>query len=119
MRDAAGFAKKRLPLRGDSGIKYLTVFRGRHAAGKLRFFQIEYTESYRSGHNGAVLKTVRAQVHAGSNPALSATSSQALYRLRRLFMLRIKSHLVLTPLLLLSKSNPLRWASIWLSGAAQ
>jgi len=42
-----------------------------------------------------------------------------LYRLRRLFMLRIKSHLVLTPLLLLSKSNPLRWASIWLSGAAQ
>ena len=29
-------------------------------------------ESYRSGHNGAVLKTVRAQVHAGSNPALSA-----------------------------------------------
>ena len=30
-------------------------------------------ESYRSGHNGAVLKTVRAQVHRGSNPLLSAT----------------------------------------------
>ena len=29
-------------------------------------------ESYRSGHNGAVLKTVRAQVHRGSNPLLSA-----------------------------------------------
>ena len=29
------------------------------------------------------------------------------------FMLCIKSHLALTPLLLLSKSNPLRWASIW------
>ena len=28
-------------------------------------------------------------------------------------MLYIKSHLALTPLLLLSKSNPLRWASIW------
>ena len=32
------------------------------------------TEGYRSGHNGAVLKTVRAKVHAGSNPAPSATS---------------------------------------------
>ena len=30
-------------------------------------------EGYRSGHNGAVLKTVRAKVHAGSNPAPSAT----------------------------------------------
>ena len=29
-------------------------------------------ESYRSGHNGAVLKTVRAKVHRGSNPLLSA-----------------------------------------------
>ncbi len=28
--------------------------------------------SYRSGHNGAVLKTVRVQAHAGSNPALPA-----------------------------------------------
>ena len=33
-------------------------------------------ESYRSGHNGAVLKTVRAQAHRGSNPLLSATSKQ-------------------------------------------
>ena len=31
-------------------------------------------ESYRSGHNGAVLKTVRRQRHGGSNPSLSATS---------------------------------------------
>ncbi len=29
-------------------------------------------ESYRSGHNGAVLKTVRAKAHRGSNPLLSA-----------------------------------------------
>ena len=34
---------------------------------------VENMEGYRSGHNGAVLKTVRAQVHAGSNPAPSAT----------------------------------------------
>ena len=27
---------------------------------------------YRSGHNGAVLKTVRVKAHAGSNPAPSA-----------------------------------------------
>ena len=47
-----------------------------------------------------------------ANPFFSATSSQAAYRLRRLFMLRIKSHLALISLLLLSKSNPLRWASI-------
>ena len=36
------------------------------------FFFFSYSESYRSGHNGAVLKTVRGQPHAGSNPALSA-----------------------------------------------
>ena len=30
-------------------------------------------EGYRSGHNGAVLKTVRGKLHAGSNPAPSAT----------------------------------------------
>ena len=52
---------------------------------------------------------------AGSNPVGHTTSSQASYRLRRLFMLCVKSHLALTPLLLLSKSNPLRWASIWFS----
>ena len=31
-----------------------------------------HTEGYRSGHNGAVLKTVRAQAHGGSNPSPSA-----------------------------------------------
>ena len=52
--------------------------------------------------------------HGRSSPTTGTTSSQASYRLRRLFMLCIKSHLALTPLLLLSKSSPLRWASIWL-----
>ena len=28
-------------------------------------------ERYRSGHNGAVLKTVRVKTHGGSNPSLS------------------------------------------------
>ena len=37
------------------------------------------------------------------------TSEQALYRLLRLFF---KNQSALMPLLLLSKSNPLRWASI-------
>ena len=55
----------------------------------------------------------RAERRAGSTPVTRTTSSQASYRLRRFFMLCIKSHLALTPLLLLSKSNPLRWASIW------
>jgi hypothetical protein len=32
-----------------------------------------FAEGYRSGHNGAVLKTVRAQVHGGSNPSPSAS----------------------------------------------
>lgn len=32
-----------------------------------------YVERYRSGHNGAVLKTVRVQAHMGSNPILSAS----------------------------------------------
>ena len=34
-------------------------------------------ERYRSGHNGAVLKTVRVQAHVGSNPTLSATFKNA------------------------------------------
>ena len=33
---------------------------------------ITIMERYRSGHNGAVLKTVRVQAHVGSNPTLSA-----------------------------------------------
>ena len=32
-------------------------------------------ESYRSGHNEAVLKTVWVQAHGGSNPSLSATEN--------------------------------------------
>ena len=35
------------------------------------------------------------------------------YRLRRRFFVPNKRHRALTPLLLLSKLNPLRWASIW------
>ena len=45
-----------------------------------------------------------------ANPFFSATSSQAAYRLRRLFMLRIKSHLALISLLLLSAKSPARLA---------
>ena len=58
-------------------------------------------------------RTVRIRKVKGSNPSVSTMSSQALYRLRRLFMLCFKSRLALTPLLLLSKSNPLRWTPIW------
>ena len=50
-----------------------------------------------------------ARPQAG-NPTLSAISSQASYRLRRLFMLHIKSHLALIPLLLLSAKSPARLA---------
>lgn len=35
-----------------------------------------HVERYRSGHNGAVLKTVRVQAHMGSNPILSAIHNQ-------------------------------------------
>lgn len=35
-------------------------------------------EGYRSGHNGAVLKTVRAKVHRGSNPLPSAINCKNL-----------------------------------------
>ncbi len=34
-------------------------------------------EEYRSGHNGAVLKTVRVQAHVGSNPTSSANADVA------------------------------------------
>ena len=49
--------------------------------------------------------------HAGSTPVTRTTASQALYRLRRFFML--KKHLALTPLLRLFKTQP---AAFW--GAA-
>jgi len=39
--------------------------------------------------------------------------SRTSYRLRRRFFVPNKRHRALTPLLLLSKLNPLRWASIW------
>ena len=36
---------------------------------------VSYTEGYRSGHNEAVLKTVWAHAHKGSNPFPSANQS--------------------------------------------
>ena len=44
------------------------------------FGELTYPEGYRSGHNGAVLKTVRAQAHAGSNPAPSAMKNSSFVR---------------------------------------
>ena len=41
-----------------------------------------YPEGYRSGHNEAVLKTVWAQVHMGSNPIPSAKNK---YRRQAVF----------------------------------
>ena len=51
-----------------------------------------------------------------SNLRWSTTSSRTAYRSRRLF---IKSHRSFIPALLLSKSNPLHWASIWLGREAK
>ena len=39
---------------------------------------VSYTEGYRSGHNEAVLKTVWAHAHKGSNPFPSAINPKAL-----------------------------------------
>ena len=53
--------------------------------------EVTYTEGYRSGHNGAVLKTVRAKVHAGSNPAPSAIKeSSFVYQRQRSFLVVIE-----------------------------
>ena len=38
---------------------------------------VSYTEGYRSGHNEAVLKTVWAPAHKGSNPFPSAIMPQS------------------------------------------
>ena len=46
-------------------------------------------DRYRSGHNGPDSKSGSPHGLVGSNPTLSATSPQAIYRLRRLFY---KSH---------------------------
>ena len=45
-----------------------------------------FTEGYRSGHNGAVLKTVRAKVHRGSNPLPSAIYCKNLTNFGGVFM---------------------------------
>ena len=60
------------------------------------------------------LKIHRWRHRAGSSPATGTTSPRTSYRSRRLFC---KSHLSLILSRLLSKSNPLRWASIWFFGA--
>jgi hypothetical protein len=39
----------------------------------MRLLWSQSKEEYRSGHNGAVLKTVWVQAHVGSNPTSSAT----------------------------------------------
>jgi hypothetical protein len=44
-----------------------------HASSSLADRTKRHLEGYRSGHNGAVLKTVRVQAHGGSNPSPSAT----------------------------------------------
>ena len=51
-----------------------------------------------------------AKWRVGSSPTTRTTSSRTSYRSRRLFIL--KSHRSFTTSLLLSESNPLRWASI-------
>ena len=56
-------------------------------------------------------RTVRIRKVKGSNPSVSTTSSRTSYRSRRLFIL--KSYHSFIPSRLLSKPNPLRWASIW------
>ena len=43
-------------------------------------------EAYRSGHNEAVLKTVWAQAHGGSNPSASATQSLVEFGLGFIFL---------------------------------
>ena len=68
-----------------------------------------YMQTYRSGHNGADSKSVCGQPHVGSNPTVSATSEQTLYRLlRRLFMPAAKRCHPPAPLRL--RSNPDRCA---------
>ena len=63
------------PLSGNNYISRLSPTR-----------ELTYTEGYRSGHNGAVLKTVRAKVHAGSNPAPSAMKKALfVYQTKALF----------------------------------
>ena len=46
-------------------------------------------------------------------PTTGTTSSRTSYRSQRRFLFQSKRHRSFTPSLLLSKSNPLRWASIW------
>jgi hypothetical protein len=52
----------------ESGVEKGLTFR----ENVMYIIRASFTERYRSGHNGAVLKTVRGQPHAGSNPVLSA-----------------------------------------------
>ena len=72
-------------------------------------------ESYRSGHNGAVLKTVRRQRHRGSNPLLSASSeiplTAPLPPCGESYAGRGISSLF--------EANPLRWASLRVDGGCE
>ena len=69
--------------------------------------ELTYTEGYRSGHNGAVLKTVRAVMSTRVRILHPPPRRRGLRIVRDdFFMLRSKSHLSFTPSLLLSKSKP-------------
>ena len=60
-------------------VEHLTFNQGvpRSSRGWVTILKIKSnTEGYRSGHNGAVLKTVRVQAHVGSNPTPSARYAQ-------------------------------------------
>ena len=50
------------------GFKSLLLRQKTRRRSSASCFLSAYVESYRSGHNGAVLKTVRRQRHRGSNP---------------------------------------------------
>ena len=67
----------RLPLPAPFMQKWLSG-RASPCQGEGREFKsrLLLQERYRSGHNGAVLKTVRVQAHVGSNPTLSAIYAQ-------------------------------------------
>ena len=70
---------------------------------------------YPRGRRGSPAKGVAGlKPGEGSNPSFRATtSSRTSYRSRRRFFVPNKRHRSFTPSLLLSKLNPLRWASIW------
>ena len=107
---------KKAPLTGGRETAIIISAVWKFAFGRSWIFKTCWKTGFMVRYAGvaqSVEQLIRNQQVVGSSPISSSSSSQATYRLRRAFSFHYKAHRALILLLLASKPNPLRWASVW------